>query len=185
MFARVVISIFLIVAGIASPWLVKDWMDWRSDDQKKGGIYDRLSGFSDRFRGSADLPEPVSVAGVSSEASLESEHEQEPYPFATQAKRMLQGMFSSSIGVQTTANPPLLSSAIEASEKAESIVETTRSALEDKLAKIGLAPGNPIFIRVFKEENELELWMKAPAKPDYTLFKIYRMRDWSGKKGPK
>lgn len=45
--------------------------------------------------------------------------------------------------------------------------------------------GDPVFIRIFKEENILELWMKPENTYTYTLVKTYPICRWSGKLGPK
>jgi len=43
--------------------------------------------------------------------------------------------------------------------------------------------GAPVFIRIFKKEGELELWVKA--KQRYTLYRSFPICKWSGKLGPK
>jgi murein L,D-transpeptidase YafK len=45
--------------------------------------------------------------------------------------------------------------------------------------------GDPVFIRIFKEENILELWMKGEDSRRYTLIKSYPICKWSGTLGPK
>jgi len=45
--------------------------------------------------------------------------------------------------------------------------------------------GDPVFIRVFKEENILELWMKSRDSHRYELIKTYPICKWSGRLGPK
>ena len=45
--------------------------------------------------------------------------------------------------------------------------------------------GDPVFIRIFKEENILELWMKGDDNHQYTLVKSYPICNWSGALGPK
>lgn len=55
--------------------------------------------------------------------------------------------------------------------------------LTSKLRQHGISFGSPIFIRIFKEEAELELWIKD--NDTYTLFKTYLICDYSGKLGPK
>ncbi|HEX6001031.1 MAG TPA: murein L,D-transpeptidase family protein [Hyphomicrobiaceae bacterium] len=55
--------------------------------------------------------------------------------------------------------------------------------LEARLAERGLKLGNPILIRIFKEEAELELWMAAGAR--FELFTTYLICNWSGTLGPK
>lgn len=45
--------------------------------------------------------------------------------------------------------------------------------------------GSPVFIRIFKEESELELWAKPPHQKQYRLFKTYPICKYSGRLGPK
>ncbi len=53
-----------------------------------------------------------------------------------------------------------------------------------ELAARGLKIGAPLYVRVFKLENEMEVWLKNPAGR-YTLFRTYPICNWSGKLGPK
>jgi murein L,D-transpeptidase YafK len=46
------------------------------------------------------------------------------------------------------------------------------------------ALGAPIYIRIFKEERELELWVQTPSDT-YALFKTYPICNHSGGLGPK
>ncbi len=48
----------------------------------------------------------------------------------------------------------------------------------------GMQPGAPIFIRIFKEESELEVW-KMRDDSRYYHFKTYPICNWSGELGPK
>lgn len=57
-----------------------------------------------------------------------------------------------------------------------------RPVLQKELAKDSLNFG-PVFIRIFKESRELELWLKKEDK--YRLFKIYDICYFSGEPGPK
>ena len=57
------------------------------------------------------------------------------------------------------------------------------SRLRQELGNKGLQLGSPIFIRIFKQTAELELWVQRETK--YTLFKTYRICDFSGFLGPK
>ena len=55
--------------------------------------------------------------------------------------------------------------------------------LSERLAGRGLVQGAPLFIRIFKQESELELWL---AKGDrFELFAVYPICRWSGGLGPK
>ncbi len=57
------------------------------------------------------------------------------------------------------------------------------SDLDGRLASHGLAVGNPIFMRIFKREFELELWMMRDGR--FHRFAIYPICKWSGELGPK
>lgn len=52
------------------------------------------------------------------------------------------------------------------------------------LGRKGMSPSSPIFIRVFKEESELEVW-KARDDGRFYHFKTYPICNWSGELGPK
>ncbi|HML41754.1 MAG TPA: murein L,D-transpeptidase family protein [Hyphomicrobium zavarzinii] len=55
--------------------------------------------------------------------------------------------------------------------------------LSERLSAHGLAVGNPIFMRIFKREFELELWMMRDGK--FLKFATYPICKWSGELGPK
>jgi murein L,D-transpeptidase YafK len=55
--------------------------------------------------------------------------------------------------------------------------------LDDRLATAGLARGSPIFIRIFKQESELELWMQRNGR--FERFATYSICYWDGVLGPK
>lgn len=52
------------------------------------------------------------------------------------------------------------------------------------MAAKGLAPGAPLFVRIFKEEAKLEAWLQAD-NGTFRLFKSYEVCNWSGVLGPK
>jgi murein L,D-transpeptidase YafK len=55
--------------------------------------------------------------------------------------------------------------------------------LPERLAAGGFALGQPILVRVFKREFELEIWMRRGDR--YALFATYPVCRWSGRLGPK
>jgi murein L,D-transpeptidase YafK len=55
--------------------------------------------------------------------------------------------------------------------------------LDDRLAALGVERGAPVFIRIFKLESELELWVEKNGH--YELFATYPICLWSGRLGPK
>lgn len=56
-------------------------------------------------------------------------------------------------------------------------------AFEERLASKDLKAGDPVFIRIFKAESELELWMEKDGR--FVLLDTYPICHWSGTIGPK
>ncbi len=54
---------------------------------------------------------------------------------------------------------------------------------DTQLKALNAKVGNPVFIRIFKEESMLEVWIKT--KQEYILFKQYAICAFSGHLGPK
>ncbi len=54
------------------------------------------------------------------------------------------------------------------------------SEMRDK----GMTPSDPVLVRIFKQESELEVW-KRDRSGRFALLKTYPMCRWSGKLGPK
>jgi murein L,D-transpeptidase YafK len=52
------------------------------------------------------------------------------------------------------------------------------------LNKKGMQVGSPVFVRIFKEDSELEVW-KARDDGRFYHFKTYPVCNWSGELGPK
>jgi murein L,D-transpeptidase YafK len=57
--------------------------------------------------------------------------------------------------------------------------------METALAENGLALGSPVFIRAFKEERELELFVEDKETGEFKLFRAYPIAAASGHLGPK
>ncbi len=58
-----------------------------------------------------------------------------------------------------------------------------KTSLADKLSSAGVARGNAVYIRIFKQSSELELWMKGAE--GWALMHTYPICKWSGRLGPK
>ncbi len=56
--------------------------------------------------------------------------------------------------------------------------------LVKKMSTKGMSLGAPILLRIFKEENVLEVWKEDHTKR-YSLLNTYEICKWSGKLGPK
>lgn len=53
-----------------------------------------------------------------------------------------------------------------------------------ELTKKGLTLGAPVYVRIFKLENQMEVWLRNTSGA-YTLFHTYPICNWSGDIGPK
>jgi murein L,D-transpeptidase YafK len=58
------------------------------------------------------------------------------------------------------------------------------SSVEAALLLKDIEPGAPVYLRIFKEESELEVW-KARANGRYALIKTFPVCNWGGTLGPK
>lgn len=57
--------------------------------------------------------------------------------------------------------------------------------LQPELARRHLRLGAPVFLQIFKDSSELELWMQPAAGQPFVLFRNYRIAFFSGSLGPK
>jgi len=57
----------------------------------------------------------------------------------------------------------------------------TVAALEKK----GMTPADPILLRIYKQESELEVWKKSSTNGEFKKFRTYDICRWSGALGPK
>ncbi len=73
---------------------------------------------------------------------------------------------------------------IPSSPRAEQSIKLVESLLKRQLKEKGLEYGSPIFIRIFKQDNRLELWVKK-NNGTFHHFKNYKICAYSGKLGPK
>lgn len=75
---------------------------------------------------------------------------------------------------------------IPSSDRAEEVRRRVMPRLQAELAPRGLQPGRPVFIRIFKESKELELWMQPEADARFQLARAYPVATYgSGRLGPK
>lgn len=72
---------------------------------------------------------------------------------------------------------------IPSSSRSGEAIARVKPRLERELKAKGLAYGSPIFIRIFKQPKQLEVWVKGPKK--FELFRTYKIRAYSGSLGPK
>ncbi|MFT4176800.1 MAG: murein L,D-transpeptidase family protein [Luteolibacter sp.] len=70
-------------------------------------------------------------------------------------------------------------------ERVKRAEERVKPGLERDLEAKGLRFGDPVFLRAFKEEAELELWMLHGETKTYRHFRTYKIAAQSGTLGPK
>jgi murein L,D-transpeptidase YafK len=72
---------------------------------------------------------------------------------------------------------------VSSSRRSREAVARVVPALVTDLQAQSLSYGSPVFIRIFKEERELEVWLRAGDR--FQLFRTYSIAAMSGELGPK
>lgn len=74
-------------------------------------------------------------------------------------------------------------SVAQAADRATRAAQRVTPLLQPLLEKAGASMGSAIFLRAFKQEGEMELWVEGSA--GWHLLKTYPICAWSGELGPK
>ncbi len=69
--------------------------------------------------------------------------------------------------------------------RADRVAKRIRPRLQNDLAELGMTWGSPVFLRIFKQESVLELYVQRKDASDYALFRSYPICAYSGGLGPK
>lgn len=80
---------------------------------------------------------------------------------------------------------PLASCKEKGGPVARAAAQNTKASLDRDLAAAGLHFGDPVFIRAFKEERQLELFVRNRDSGKFDLFRTYKIAAASGTLGPK
>lgn len=72
---------------------------------------------------------------------------------------------------------------IPSSPRVEKAIKSVQPELQKALQAKGLTYGSPIFIRMFKSTNKLEIWVQK--QHSFVLFRTYSICYYSGELGPK
>jgi murein L,D-transpeptidase YafK len=83
----------------------------------------------------------------------------------------------------TTEPRPYVPYITPKSERSKAVVEAMSPVIHGELDKKGFRLGDPVYIRIFKENKTLEVWLKKKGK--FALFKTYPIATFSGTLGPK
>lgn len=70
-------------------------------------------------------------------------------------------------------------------QRAKAAAMRVQPGLVRDLSAHGLHFGDPVFLRAFKEEKQLELWVRRRDTGKYELFRTWTIAAQSGKPGPK
>lgn len=73
--------------------------------------------------------------------------------------------------------------AVPLSPRSHAVIERVHPGMKKNLAARGLTFGAPVFMRIFKEERILEVWLGK--KGSYELYQAYAICHYSGDLGPK
>jgi len=80
----------------------------------------------------------------------------------------------------------LHASSLPSSDLLTSVQKQVTPALRTLAAERGAALGRPIYLRLFKESRELEVWMSPEGQAKWKLFKTFAIHTWGGGSlGPK
>ncbi|VAW39632.1 probable exported protein STY0357 [hydrothermal vent metagenome] len=71
------------------------------------------------------------------------------------------------------------------SDRASKAISKHKPILAEQLEQYGLNLGDPVFIRIFKQSAELEVFVQRQNDHTFQLFRTYRICDFSGALGPK
>lgn len=73
----------------------------------------------------------------------------------------------------------------DAPDRAGQALARVRPLLEPEMSRLGVGWGDPVFLRIFKESGELELWMEPEPGQPFVRLRNYRVAALSGGLGPK
>lgn len=76
-------------------------------------------------------------------------------------------------------------SSLPGPKRAAAAAARVKPLLAPELAKKKLRVGDPVFLRAYKEEKQLELWMRPRGSDRFVLFRTYPIAATSGSLGPK
>jgi len=196
MLFRITASVVLAALGIASPWLVHDWMEWQehrtSVAAKEPEMAAPVHSFIRRSREGVAIPDAAPEIERGGNAPIEtslpradSTSASRSFPMANQTVRIIEGLMSRPFSQGGKDIASLFQrSGVPESERSRLAREETAPALDEAMGKLGLRLGDPIFLRIFKESAEIEVWACTDQGRDFRLFRIYRFED-GGNPGPK
>lgn len=172
---------WIVVIGFAAvlPWLVHDWM--LKDGSEPSAAPSAVDG--ETVAATETAAEPATPDSEPEPAADSSEEPVAAAPKRSASTRVSDFFRQAWLDVKGVKDENRTGDMH--SERSREAAARVTPALEAALAKKKLALGMPIFLRIFKESNELELWMEPNTGADWVLFKTWPICEWSGELGPK
>lgn len=85
----------------------------------------------------------------------------------------------------TSIEEQAVDSSLPGPQRARAAAARVGPALTRDLASVDLHLGDPVFLRAFKEERTLEVWIRQRASGKFRRFRSYPIAAASGESGPK
>ncbi|MEO0385260.1 MAG: murein L,D-transpeptidase family protein [Pseudomonadota bacterium] len=98
-----------------------------------------------------------------------------PQKFALSRRTLVKGLLLASAA-------PMLAAC--QSEYGPKHLQPLPASLQLKMERLAMSESDPIYMRIFKEEGELEVWKRGPSGR-FMLLESYEICTWSGELGPK
>ena len=92
---------------------------------------------------------------------------------------------SETLSIPTTISRLIDKNYADGAKRAAAAAERVTPELTKSLQHKDLKLGSAIFIRIFKESSELELWIESSSSKRFKLFRTYTIAGMSGELGPK
>jgi len=106
------------------------------------------------------------------------------FPCHTMAMRLFIPAILSLL-ILTVGAPAALAEEPPQSARSRTAMARVEPDLRAAVAEAGLPWGAPVFLRLFKREGELEVWLESAPGAPFTLFRTYPVCAASGRLGPK
>jgi murein L,D-transpeptidase YafK len=177
---RFLAGIFIIASAVVvAPWVVGDWLnhDYDQGEEADSGFVVTVPAMAEK------APEKRRVIELKPLPTPQGE----PQPDMTAVSRR-----SIPKGAATSFKTSALallrgerSEKVPGNEAARQVVNLHAGRISQEMSRLGLSLGLPVYMRIFKEEKELELWVQKPGELEFILFKIYRIIHAPAGIGPK
>lgn len=167
---RSMAGILFICAVIGVPWLVSDWLP-EANQESGAGNNPFVPGLGEDRRKKRQFSE-IRI--------------RRPRPVNSSSKRAASKGVVKSVATGARALTGRQQRGIIPESKVSlAAVARHSTRISREMNGLGLRLGDPVFCRIFKEENELELWVQPEGRQEFSLFRVYRICKRSGGPGPK